>query len=501
MGFLTRLRGPWPAFASHSLLLVGGTALSQAIQALSSPILTRLYSPTDFGLFALTFAVFGALAPVVCLRYDNAVPLPEDQDEAASVAAACIASSAVIALLSGLLCLAVWMTHPAARLAQVVFLLLILLPSGLFVLGIQRTLQSWSTRDHAFKATAIALSAQAAVTATVQIVLAWVWSGNQYFLVIGTQVGLLASVVIFAVAFRRSTLPLIWRNFTEEGILLAARKFIRFPLYSAPYGFVAQAAARLTLVILAIFTSTAIVGQFALAQRVIYLPITIIMASASQIYYSRAARRFDDLQFRKSIKQALVLGTLIMAPLFILLAVFAEPVFGFVFGKNWVEAGRFAMVLALPSMTITLTSWLDRTYDILGRQRMALIMQASSDIVTLTALFVVLYVSRNAFYGVATYAAIQSAYCIIWTYLTFRISGFPNSFMLQFLCALAAAVGPMLIGYFVLSPMLSPVNVAIALGAIAVATISIGVRFQLGRDGFGSMSLAALAQAFRGREF
>lgn len=502
LGMFKRLRGPWPAFASHSVLLVGGTALSQAIQALSSPLLTRLYSPNDFGMFALTFAIYGALAPIVCLRYDNAVPIPENEEEAAQVAATCLVSTVVVAFVSGLICTVISMLHPAARLAEIIFLLLLLLPFGLFVLGVQRTLQSWSTRAHAFKAAAIALCAQAAVTAAIQVCLAWIWGGNQYFLVIGTQAGLIASVVIFAVAFRRSAIPLIRQSFTERGIVFAAKKFIRFPKYSAPYGFVAQAAARMTLVIIAVLASTAVVGQFALAQRVIYLPITIIMAAASQIYFSRAARRFHDLQFRESIKRALVLGTIALAPWFVLVALFAEPIFRFVFGANWDEAGRFATALAYASMITTLTFWLDRTYDILGRQRLALIIQMASDFVTLLALFLVLYFTKSPFLAVCAYAVMVCVVCLVWLYITIRIAGLPDSYMIQFLGALVAAVGPMLVSYGVLTAFdFSPVQLGIALSATAMATSLIGFRFQLGRGGFGSLSLAALARTFRGREF
>jgi O-antigen/teichoic acid export membrane protein len=51
--------------------------LGQAITVLVSPILTRLYTPEDFGVFGVYASILGIVTVVASLRYEYALPLPE----------------------------------------------------------------------------------------------------------------------------------------------------------------------------------------------------------------------------------------------------------------------------------------------------------------------------------------------------------------------------------------------------------------------------------------
>ena len=58
-------------------LLSGGTALGQIIVVVFMPILTRLYTPNEFGLLASYVAILSLLSTASCLRYEIAIPLPK----------------------------------------------------------------------------------------------------------------------------------------------------------------------------------------------------------------------------------------------------------------------------------------------------------------------------------------------------------------------------------------------------------------------------------------
>lgn len=66
-------------------VLAGGTGLSQAIMLAMSPVLTRIYSPTDFSMLAAYTALTSILSVAACLRFDIAIPLPEAEHEAANL--------------------------------------------------------------------------------------------------------------------------------------------------------------------------------------------------------------------------------------------------------------------------------------------------------------------------------------------------------------------------------------------------------------------------------
>ncbi len=65
------------SFLHNIAVLATGTALAQIIPLLASPILTRLYSPEAFGLFAVFIAIIMSISPAVMGSYELAIVLPK----------------------------------------------------------------------------------------------------------------------------------------------------------------------------------------------------------------------------------------------------------------------------------------------------------------------------------------------------------------------------------------------------------------------------------------
>ena len=55
----------------------------------ASPLLTRLFSPEDFGIFAVFGISLGLLGGLSCMKYENALPLARDEAEAANIFVLC----------------------------------------------------------------------------------------------------------------------------------------------------------------------------------------------------------------------------------------------------------------------------------------------------------------------------------------------------------------------------------------------------------------------------
>ena len=88
------------SFLSSVFTVAGGTALAQAIGLASLPFITRLYAPDIYGAYVLLLAYAGVLAPVVCARFEVALPLPRRDASAAALAWGALAVAALVSLLS-----------------------------------------------------------------------------------------------------------------------------------------------------------------------------------------------------------------------------------------------------------------------------------------------------------------------------------------------------------------------------------------------------------------
>ncbi|MEN6298054.1 MAG: hypothetical protein ABFC92_08935, partial [Rectinema sp.] len=85
------------------LTLVGGTAVAQVLSFLFSPITTRLFSPEVFGDLSVFTSITGIVGVVVCLRYELAIVLPQDDDEGFSLLKLCYIFTGIVSGLAGLI--------------------------------------------------------------------------------------------------------------------------------------------------------------------------------------------------------------------------------------------------------------------------------------------------------------------------------------------------------------------------------------------------------------
>jgi len=447
-----------PVSIRQGLTLLSGTTLAQVIPALASPVITRLFRPADFGAFAFVVAVLGLLTPVACLRYDLAIMLAEDDEEATHLTALCLGVGACAALLLSCALVVIWQlrgieTHSIAP------LLLIMLPMGILLLSLQLVAQNWSLRTHNYPIQSRAVITQAVVTVGCQVSIGAILGSSAYTLVIGMLAGYVALVLVYLPVIRERVIPGLRKYHWRAGVRAAARTYLRFPLYTGPYAVLGQVSARSSVLVLAALSTASAVGQYAVAQRVIFLPVATLMAAASQIFYSRAARRLDDPRMPHMIRTALIAGPLIVGPFFLLVALFAEPIFRLVFGAEWDQAGRFAAILALPSMVKTLTVWLDRVFDIRARQGLSLLLEATYALTGFGVTYIVLRLTKNPDFAIQAYAALTVLYLVIWMLFALSVAGFPLRMGGQFIIATVAVTG-----------LLTTANAAMAWSGAATTT-------------------------------
>jgi lipopolysaccharide exporter len=76
-------------FLSNVLKLLSASLLGQILGIILTPILSRLYSPADFGMFQLFISVISIIAVISCFSYYNAILLPKKDEDAANIVVLC----------------------------------------------------------------------------------------------------------------------------------------------------------------------------------------------------------------------------------------------------------------------------------------------------------------------------------------------------------------------------------------------------------------------------
>ena len=144
-----RLR-PESASVRNVLKLAGGTAGSQVITVAAAPILTRLYGPASFGILATFSSILALLNVVSSLRYELAIVVPEEDDEAIELVWLCLVLVGISTSLTALG--VVLLGNQLVSLLQQPALksLLWLLPVGVLLTGVYQPLSYWAIRRKQF---------------------------------------------------------------------------------------------------------------------------------------------------------------------------------------------------------------------------------------------------------------------------------------------------------------------------------------------------------------
>lgn len=337
---------PRGEFSRNVLTLVAGTGVAQIIIIASSPVLTRLYAPAEFGAFAVAMSIMSILMTVTSLRYEYAVPLPEADETAANIVvlallvnvAMCAASFVVLAIAGA------WIVDLLNEAALGPYIFLIAL--GQFGGGASATLTTWAVRTRTFSQIAATRLTQSTTLIVVQIGLGLFGAGPPGLLV-GDVAGRFSGTGRLARSAWR-THAADFRRVSPSGIAAAARRYKRFPILSSPSALLNALGIQLPLLgMVALYGSTA-GGHYALAERVCAMPLALVAGAVSHVYLAEAARNArEEPKLVRSLflRTSRSLARMGIGPA-ILLALLAPTLASLVFGEDWSETGLFIAILA-----------------------------------------------------------------------------------------------------------------------------------------------------------
>ena len=352
-------------------MLIGGTISGQLLIVLSSPILTRIYTPEEFGGFAVFSALTAIGAVAIGLRYEFAIPVAESDDAAIGLVAVTTLIAFLFSLLVGL---ALWAWQPALlEILQTPMLagLLWLLPPVLFIYGMGSALNFWLIRRGAFRVNGVNRVVQFGTQAFSQVALGLMALGS-VGLVVGYTAGYVTRLGHFMLSLPRATRARLFRPSPALMRRMMSTHW-RYPAFTTGSSLLGTACEMLPAVLVAILYGQAMAGWFALSQRIVALPVRMLSDGASQVFLGEiaTAERSTILElFKKTIALFLLIGAVGGVPVVLV----APGLFAFVFGEPWREAGIIVQLLAPLYLARFVVMPLSQTLNVLRRQDLSLLL-------------------------------------------------------------------------------------------------------------------------------
>ena len=360
-----------PSFLRSVGVLSSGTLIGHVITAGALPVLTRLYEPEAFTVLAAYTAAMALVVAIVPLRWEIAIPLPDDDRDAGALAAlaglATIAGCLMVALILALspnLAVGIFGETYADALAW-------LLPVGALAAATYSILQYWATRKKRFGTVAMTHATRAASGTATQVGLG---------AISGSPIGLVVGHAIYSAVGVGSLIRSLWtrdrdllRDFRPR--LSVARRYWRFPAFSLPETLLNKAGSEVPILLIAALGHPGEAGFLLVASRVMGVPMTLIGRSVSQVFLSEAGDHARAGRLGVVTRTATRNLLLVAIPLLGSIGALAPIVFPLVLGEGWADAGTVLLMLTPWYILQLATSPVSSVLHASGRLRLAASLQ------------------------------------------------------------------------------------------------------------------------------
>jgi O-antigen/teichoic acid export membrane protein len=362
---------------------------ASAIALAAVPIISRLFTPGDFGAAALFVSIVTVISVASTLRYEHAVILPNQKEEAIDVAMLSLLILIVFVLMLTIFSVLTFILAADFLWIETLGVWWLVIPVGVCFLSISNVAVSLNTWFRNYRDIAMADAGQAGMLAMSRIVFGLVRGSTAAGLIAGLLFGY-AMRVFLLVRRLRNRISLGSRKMSRHRLIDLSRRYKQFPKYSMPTALLRSLGQNVPVFFLAYMFLPATVGFYAMATRLMRFPIVLVAESVRRTYLQKASELNNKeitlvSSLVKTTAALAVMGILIFSPLLL----WGQELFAVVLGDQWLEAGRYVSILTPWFFSTFVQSASSVTYIVFQKQDQLFRIHAVSTMAMLLALMLV----------------------------------------------------------------------------------------------------------------
>jgi O-antigen/teichoic acid export membrane protein len=360
-------------FLKNVATLISGATFVQVVAILIYFILSRIYTPEDFGVFGLYMSIISITGILSTGKYEMAVLLPRQNSDALA-----------LLKLMGLITagFSIFLIFPFVFLNKFICRILnndgisvwlYFIPISTLFVGLFQSMKVYSNRFKEYRIITAANIVQSLTNSAGKMAIGPFVAGPAG-LVIGSVLGEVTGAVTFIGKFIKR--QRIDREIVEKGrISEMARKYNLFPRFNMLQSVINNFSGSLPIFVFSSFFTPAITGLFTMGYSIVYRPVNMVATAFYQVLGQRTIEKHNQgIRLYPDIKKFLRgLLKLVTVP-FLLVALFAPGIFRVALGQQWEEAGKYTQIIIPWFFSTCLTMPLSFIPDMLMRQKKAMIL-------------------------------------------------------------------------------------------------------------------------------
>jgi O-antigen/teichoic acid export membrane protein len=412
--------------ANNIFILLSGTAISQGLLIVTSPILTRIFIPEDFGLYGLYTSCCSIMTVFACGRYDLAIIKPKHNSDARILLNLSVTLSIIFSTL--LFIIVFFLNKPIVSMLgdERIGFWLYLMPLSIFTLSANSAFSFWLNRNKLFKdmRTNRIISSTTITILSLGIGISKLLKGG---LIMGYIIGHLFTVFLL----KKKVLENKY-EFNLKRFKVLMKRYVEYPKYMIIGTLASEVSATIPLVLITTFYGSAITGLFTLASRVTSLPISFLGNAIGEVYRQKASEEYNNngnckQLYINTLKKLIAISVI---PFFILFF-FSEYLFVFFFGSNWQGAGVISESLAFLNFFQLISIPMSYTILLNKSQKLDMILQIFRSIFSVFAIIIGFEVGKSYYISIVLYVIVFSVFYLLHIIIQFRsASGYSNKISL-----------------------------------------------------------------------
>lgn len=405
-------------FARNVSVLASGTIAVQIISTLISPVLSRLYTPEDYGLLAVFISCVSVLSVICCFRYELAILIPKKNSDANLLLKLSVAITVMFSLL--LFLITVFFNKQLSHFLsndRLGFWLYLLGPVILSA-GITQAFTYWYNRSQNYKIISGVRIFQSSIYTGFSLLLGFL-KQNSYGLIFSSILSQFLSAIFL---LKRSAVKISIASFDFIQLKNIAGKYKEFPLFNLPSALLDTFSVNSIILLLSYLFSDSVTGAYSFALRILSIPSLVVGASIGQVFFQKISeaehsnKKITEIIF-KTWKLLFVIG---IFPV-IIIYFFGTEIFSFVFGNNWTEAGIISKYLCLLTFFTFISSPTSSAMIVLKKQKILLLVNIITFIYRPLAIMYGYY-TNNFLNGIILYIVLEMFQIIFYNVILIRSS-------------------------------------------------------------------------------
>ena len=331
-------------FAAAVTQLASGQLVAMMVPIFAAPILGRLYTPAEYGSFALFVAFSSLLAVFSTLQYQHGIIAEKSERRAVELVQLCSVAALLVAFAGPVFAGVVTLVFGWHEVFPELGYWFVFLPFSVLMLGFTASVSALANRQARYRSIAMIQVVAAVATVVVAIGAGSVGWGS-YGLLAGYLAGQGASAASYLVLYRQLSgkTPL-----TSPARLIAlSRRHRKFPTYTLPSELLGMFNQQMPTFALSFMGAAALTGSFSRALQLVAAPITLLGFAVGQVFRQKASAQYREYGtcrplFRRTALFLISFGL----PFGVVFSLFAPLIFVVYLGPAWREAGEVAQLLA-----------------------------------------------------------------------------------------------------------------------------------------------------------